>query len=68
MVGVRMLNVNFNTVSVTSISQQSVLLVEKTGKPSNNYLPATNHCQIFITNIHKYIEVIMCPCPVEALT
>ena len=75
MVGVMMLNVTFNTVSVTSISQRSVLLVEKTGKPSNNYRSATNHCQTFITNIQKYIEVItstvklMCPsCPFEALT
>jgi hypothetical protein len=72
-----MLNVTFNNVSVTGIgiSQLSVLLVEETGNPSNNYRSTANHCQTFITNIQKYIEVItstvnlMCPsCPFEALT
>ena len=69
-----MLNVTFNNISVTGISQRSVLLVEDTGKPSNNYRPAANHCQTFIANIQKYIEVItstvnlMCPCSFEALT
>ena len=62
-----MLNVTFNNVTVTGISQRSVLLVEETGKPRNNYRPAPNHCQTFITNIRKYFEVItsmvnlMCP-------
>jgi hypothetical protein len=70
-----MLNATFNNISVTSISQRSVLLVKETGKPCSNYRPAANHCQTFITNIRKYIEVItstvnlMCPSYLfEALT
>ena len=70
-----MLNATFNNISVTGISQRSVLLVEKTRKPSNNYRPAANPCQTFITNMRKYIEVItstvnlICPsCSIEALT
>ena len=68
------LNTTFNNISVTGISQWSVVLVEKTGKPSNNYRPAANHCQTFITNTQKYFEVIkstvnlMCPCPFQTLT
>jgi hypothetical protein len=69
-----MLSATFNNISVTSISQRSVVLVEETEKPYNNYRPAENHCQTFITNIQKYIKVItstvnlMCPCLFEALT
>ena len=69
-----MFNVTFNNISVTGISQRSIVLVEETGKPSNNYRPAANHCQTVLTNIQKYIEVItstvnlMRPCPSEALT
>ena len=53
MVGAMMLNVTFNNVSVTGKSQQSDVLVKKTGKPSNNYRPTANLCQSFITNIQK---------------
>jgi hypothetical protein len=69
-----MLNTTFNNISVTGISQWSVVLVEKTGKPSNNYRPAANPCQTLITNTQKYFEVItstvnlMCPCPFQTLT
>ena len=70
-----MLSATFNNISVTGISQRSIVLVEETGNPSNNYRSTANHCQTFITNIQKYIEVItstvnlMCPsCPFEALT
>ena len=67
-----MLNATFNNISVTGKSQRSVLLVEETGKPSNNYRTATCHCQTFITNIRTYFEVITSivnlMCPFEAIT
>ena len=69
-----MLNAIFSNISVTGIPQWSVVLVEKTGKSSNTYRPAGNHCQTFITNIQKYFEVIkstvnlMCPCPFQTVT
>jgi hypothetical protein len=64
-----MLNATFNNISITGISQRSIVLVEETGKPSNNY------CQTVLTNIQKYFGVVtstvnlMCPsCPFETLT
>ena len=70
-----MLNATFNNISVTDKSQLSVVLVEETRKPYNNYRPAANHCETVNTNTRKYFEVItttvnlMGPsCPFEDLT
>ena len=51
-----MLKATFNNISVTGISQRSVLLVEKTRKPSNNYQPAANHCQTFFYEYTKILR------------
>jgi hypothetical protein len=42
-------NASFNNISV--ISLRSVLLVEETGMPGENYQPAASHCQTLSHNI-----------------
>ena len=47
-----MFNATFNNISV--ISWQSVLLVEETGEPGENYQPATRHWQ---TSSHHVVHL-----------
>ena len=42
-------NATFNNISV--ISLRSVLLVEESGEPGENYRPATSHCQNLSHNV-----------------
>jgi hypothetical protein len=56
--GVMVFKATFNSISV--ISWQSVLLVEETGIPGENYRPVASHwqtCHIILYQVHITLDV-----------
>jgi hypothetical protein len=45
------LNASFNNISVIFLSRQSVLLVEETALPGENYIPVASHSQTLSHNV-----------------